>query len=107
MGNQFKPGDLALITGHDHLPSNAGRTCELIAFLLPGDVIENPNNPSSQMEYDADGEPRWLVRGDRITNDSDDPLHAGLDAILECHLMPLRGEFEPEQQKQREAEPCA
>ncbi len=25
----------------------------------------------------------------------------------ECHLMPLRGDFAPEQQKAKEAEPCA
>jgi len=107
MGNQFKVGDLAVIIGYDHLPSNQGRGCELIAKLVPGEVIDHPNDSAIEMQYCEGDEPRWLVRGDSIENNSDDPVDAGLDLILERYLMPLGGDLEPDQQKQREAEPCA
>ncbi|TRO24992.1 hypothetical protein EQ826_15420 [Ectopseudomonas mendocina] len=96
-----------MIVGHEHLPSNEGRSCELLAYLESGDKIEHPNCPAVRMQYCEGEEPRWLVRGDSVQNNSDDPIDAGLDIILERYLMPLRGDFEPEEQKAREVEPCA
>lgn len=107
MINKFKPGDIALIIGCDHPPSNIGRTCELVTFLTHGDVVPNPNNPSVKAEYLDEGVRRWLVRGDHIQNDSEDPIDIGLDVILPEHLMLLRGDFEPDKQKSNLEDVCA
>lgn len=104
MQNQFKPGDLALVIGSDHEPSNVGRACELIAFLSHGDVVPNPNHPETLAEYDDPGVQRWLVRGDQIQNDSDDPRDVGLDVLMPEHLMPLKGTETPQLEKQKEVE---
>lgn len=78
MGNQFNPGDLALIVG------TSGGWPETVGMCVQ---LTRPVNLHSG--------PGWHWRGcpARGTN--------------ERYLMPLRGDFEPDQQEQREAEPCA
>ena len=97
MQHQFKAGDLALVIGSDHEPCNAGKVCELVIFLTHGDVVPNPNCPSTLAEYDDPGVQRWLVKGESIQNDSDDPRDKGLDVLLPEHLMPLKGDQSPVQ----------
>ncbi|AZE53458.1 hypothetical protein C4K03_1287 [Pseudomonas synxantha] len=91
MSNQFKPGDLALVIGGDHLPLNTGRQCTLITLAVSGAVLNNPNNDARYVyvgDYTC-----WLVAGPAIENDSPDLEDAGLDLIEERYLMLLRGDF--------------
>lgn len=104
MGNQFKPGDLAMIIGALNVVSNIGKTCELVEFLLPGE-ISDWRDPSDGMRLrNGTGKAAWLVVGDGVRSSCGS---SGWVLAHPRHLMPLRGDFEPEQQKQREAEPCA
>lgn len=73
--SKFKPGDLAVIIGTTGaLPETVGRCVELMI-------------PSTSRE----GESQWIWRG----------CPAGY-ATLERHLMPLRDDFQPEQEKAKE-----
>jgi len=65
-----------------------------VRFVL---VKFNRENRAAPYAYeDPNGEPAWVVTG---TNDV--PKGA---ICLEKHLMPLRGDFKPEQQQSREVE---
>ncbi|KPB83827.1 hypothetical protein BTW15_01330 [Pseudomonas syringae pv. tomato] len=92
MSNQFKPGDLALVIGGETF---LGNQVEVQRWVNPGDEIIGPRggiwrlNPSAP----AGG---WLVS-----------CQGKLCVKLPRCLMPLRGDFAPEQQKAKEAEPCA
>ncbi|SHM77805.1 hypothetical protein [Phytopseudomonas punonensis] len=91
MRNQFKVGDLA-ITLIDLPPVMAGSVVELLEYFSRGDIIRGPVRDHIARL------PGWICAHQLV------PLNA---AYGEHSLMPLRGDFEPEQQKQREAEPCA
>jgi hypothetical protein len=100
MNHQFKPGDLALIV-QAHREENIGKTVELVRFSqerwVPyGDDGYTANN--SQMV------PCWVVNGDIVTDQDFQGENVSVKqaVALECHLMPLRGDFAPEQQKSRE-----
>ncbi|MBA6134836.1 hypothetical protein NNX13_07290 [Pseudomonas sp. Eb3] len=98
MSHQFKPGDLALIIRGP----NSGICVDLISFHLGGTV-----HFASGRWTEADV-PCWLVKGSGLRAGFDDgyvPVEEGL--IEPEYLMPLRGDFSPEQQKAKEAEPCA
>ena len=104
MSHKFKPGDLALIVGASNVTSNIGQVCELVEHL-PNDSISNWVDPSDGCRIqNTAGVPAWLVTGDGLAS-----WCGGIGWVLalERHLMPLRGDFEPEQQKAKEAEPCA
>ncbi len=95
MKNQFKPGDLALIISGP----NAGCCVELISFHSGGSVLL-----SSGCLGDVD-EPSWLVTGGGLTAKfgSLPERRQVKDGLIGPELlMPLRGDFAPEQQKSRE-----
>lgn len=100
MNHNFKPGDLALIVGAHNYPGNIGKTCELVEFLLPLAVSEWIDPEDSRPVKNASGFPCWLVVGDGLDSGVENTRGACL--ALPSHLMPLRGDFTPEQQKSRE-----
>nr|WP_194732736.1 hypothetical protein [Pseudomonas typographi] len=93
---------MALIIKGHRRPENIGKACELIAFMVPGELV--------QFEFDGlrtithiGGSPAWLVAGEGLVASNGS---VGFALVLPLNLMPLRGDFTPEQQKAREAEPC-
>lgn len=90
MSHQFKPGDLALtlasIPGH----IEAGACVEVRRILEVGDEYQMP-----------DVRRCTKCRMVMVTKDGCHYLYRPSE------LMPLRGDFEPEQQKAKEGEPCA
>ncbi len=99
MIHQFKPGDLAILKSSD-APQLVGATVELIDYLgtEPGRYgpfqIENPK-----------GKRLWWVRicsGQEVRFPSGETTGCDEGACAEARLIPLRGEFTPEQSKSRE-----
>ncbi|MEE4087524.1 hypothetical protein [Pseudomonas viridiflava] len=92
MTHQFKPGDLALVIGGETF---LGNQVETRKWVNPGDEVTGPMgglwilDPSAPVGG-------WLVS-----------CQGKFSVKLPRHLMPLRGDFAPEQQKFKEAEPCA
>ena len=105
MSHQFKPGDLALIVGAHRFTDNIGKTCELAEFLVPNQVSAWRDPADGRPVRNASGRECWLVFGEGLVSSIQDTPGACL--VMPVHLMPLRGDFEPEQQKTKEAEPCA
>jgi len=104
MSHNFKPGDLAMIVGAFNVPSNIGQSCELIEHLQP-DAISDWIDPGDGCRLqNSAGSPAWLVVGDGLRSWCG---ASGWTLADERHLMPLRGDFAPEQQKTKEVEPCA
>jgi hypothetical protein len=105
--SEFKAGDLALIVGSRHKVSpNIGKSVELVKVIKNGEEFDCPDGKSrrSGVGFDA-----WLVEGEGLISHS--IAHGwryagGIALIEERYLMPLRGEFQPEQQKSKEEEPC-
>lgn len=83
--HNFKPGDLALTLINLGRLVPAGSVVELIRPFAKGDVLMD-------LKFHADA---WEC--------SKPDLGKGL-FYAEKHLMPLRGELQPEQQKSREVE---
>ncbi|HDY6190335.1 TPA: hypothetical protein RRA09_004438 [Pseudomonas aeruginosa] len=85
--SKFKAGDLAL--NLQDIPScfSAGVVVELMSRLAPGDLFAEDGQTFQVIR------PAWWVlhEGDRLY-------------IPERYLMPLRGDFQPEQQKAKEVE---
>ncbi|MEC4022168.1 MULTISPECIES: hypothetical protein [Pseudomonas] len=108
MSHQFKPGDLALIVGAHRLTENIGKTCTLQRFLQPGEFYSLPDGGQSISLSHA-----WLVDGDGVKGLTLNRNSGLIEPVIGSglvdpqHLMPLRGDFAPEQQKAKEAEPCA
>jgi len=100
MSHQFKPGDLALIVNTVRTPEYIGKTVELIEFHRKGDYYQGPKRERLTAEGDA-----WLVKGDlsgTFTHRGRIQPTPGIALVREQHLMPLRGDFAPEQTKSRE-----
>ncbi len=96
MSHQFKPGDLALVTNHTY-PAAIGLCVELVSRHLVGPVDRrDPMDPGVYEQ--GEGDPVWVVA--EIEGESD-------CIVWEKWIMPLCGDFEPEQQKAKEVEPCA
>ncbi|MFJ4113756.1 hypothetical protein [Pseudomonas sp. NPDC089758] len=107
MSHQFKPGDLALIAGsRTGVSPNIGRAVELVTKLIPGQSFETPGGHEARnaSEYQA-----WAVHAEGATavGEGGRVDVGGIFLIQERFLMPLRGDFVPDQQKAKEAEPCA
>jgi len=89
MSHQLKAGDPALVIRGP----NTGNCVELIVFLRPGEKVGGfegyEGGPDMQNAHSEDA---WIVR------------FANLDVALERprDLMPLKGNFAPEQTKSRE-----
>ncbi|MNF80646.1 hypothetical protein D3C84_628930 [compost metagenome] len=92
MSHQFKPGDPAL-TLKSGFGFAAMTTVTLDVFLRKGQAGRQPDSQPWTAPYDG-----WVVYRD----DED-----GCGFFRPEHLMPLRGDFAPEQQKAKETEPCA
>lgn len=97
MNHNFKPGDLALIVSC-YEPSNVGKCVELVELVPAGGsywagkfLIEN-----------GCGEPVWHVVGDVISVFGDGDVAVGHAQKAPFRLMPLRGDFQPERQKESE-----
>lgn len=96
MSHNFKPGDLAIIT----VGLNGGCCVRLISFHDRGRVILK-----NGMYTEAKGQ-EWRVEGDNLVARAgvDDALISVRDGLIhQRYLMPLRGDFAPEQQKGKEA----
>ena len=104
MNHQFKPGDLAILVQATR-EDNIGKTVELVRF-----------SDDRWIEYGDDGRTAdnwrllrcWVINGE-ITTDQDfegENITLSQAVAMECHLMPLRGGFFPEQQKAKETETC-
>lgn len=104
MSHNFKPGDPALIVGSRTGTSpNIGKSVELIQLVMPGDSFTTPDGfeRRSGSEY-----PAWMVSGEGLVaiTISDRRVDCGGACLIqERYLMSLRGDFQPEQQKAKEA----
>ena len=98
--SQFKPGDLALIAREDH-PENMFRTVELL-FLVENE--ERYRTPDGDMARNVAGSPIWVVSAEGLFHRSlaKGWYVAGWTQKAPYNLMPLRGDFAPEQQKSQE-----
>lgn len=101
--SQFKPGDLALVVGSRLGSSpNVGKVVELIQMVMPGDSFTTPDGFVRESGVDY---PTWLVSAEGLiaTTMSDRRIYCGGACLMqERYLMPLKGDFQPEQQKSRE-----
>ncbi|POF89656.1 hypothetical protein [Pseudomonas putida] len=106
MNHQFKPGDLALII-NSAAQQNIGKTVRLVEFIAAnGDsfmhegVRFTPRQVATWIVETLDGS-KTLVGGYIQRN-----IMVSSGPCRQEWLMPLRGDFAPEQQKAKEAEPC-
>ncbi|MGX4728047.1 hypothetical protein [Pseudomonas corrugata] len=103
MNHQFKPGGLAMIIDSRARYANVGRVVSLVESMGFPTVyfwkgVEYRNTTGSQI---------WLIEVQGEPLETRWSGHAMRGPICEYKLMPLRGDFEPEQQKAKEVEPCA
>ncbi|MGE8454002.1 MAG: hypothetical protein ACN6OP_26010 [Pseudomonadales bacterium] len=107
MNHNFKPGDLALIVGSSKGTSpNIGMAVELVIKLRTNDCFNLPDGRRAVNK----GPECWLVEAFGLlaaTTRAGRIDLGGITLALERYLMPLRGDFAPEQQKAKEAKPCA
>ncbi len=96
MNNQFKPGDLALVVGCHRLPTLIGSVVELFAKPDAGGLALTPDGSLAAFEGDSAA---WIVLKDGHVSINGD---VGWALVSEIHLMPLRGDFQPERQQSRE-----
>jgi len=94
--SQFKPGDLALVVA-TRSGLNIGKTVTLDRRISAGEEIQLNDWTLTCV---SDG---WLATGDLLTKT---PFHGvfrtAQHGFREKCLMPLQGDFQPEQQKSRE-----
>ncbi|WP_448693566.1 hypothetical protein [Pseudomonas rhizophila] len=98
MSHNFKPGELAMIIGYSKSAANLGKSCELVAFLHPGERADLAVSGFDGVRHTGD-KPGWLVAGGELVATSGT---RGFTIVLEKNLMPLKGDFSQEQQKSRE-----
>ncbi|WLH05409.1 hypothetical protein [Pseudomonas lurida] len=100
MSHNFKPGDLALIAKADH-DENIGRVVELLFSVEDGERYQTPDGV---MARNVAGTAIWVVSACSLFHHH--PLKgwyvAGWTQKAPCNLLPLRGDFVPVQQKDRE-----
>ena len=97
--SKFKAGDLALVVGCNTNPKNLGKVVELIALIFPGEIFHAPDGRKYLADMDQHGG-GWIVQSENFISRDRQPW--GL--VEERHLMPLKGDFQPEQQKAKEVE---
>jgi len=95
MSHQFKPGDLALIVGALKVQANIGKVCELVEYLVEEAISTFVDPCDGCRARNAAGSPGWIVVGDGLLSETG---YRGWELVDPRHLMPLRGDFEPEQQ---------
>lgn len=98
--SKFKAGDLALVIG-DSL--NAGRCVELVRHVVgPADVKVNEGRNWIRI---PEGGQEWVVKADRLEGTltiSGKTVFVGELTYSEKHLIPLRGDFTPEEMREME-----
>lgn len=99
MNHNFKPGDMALIVGAHTMTNNIGKVCELVEILAPEQISTWRDPKDNCRIQNGDVGNAWVVVGDGLISWCGS---AGWVAADPAHLMPLRGDFAPEQQKSRE-----
>lgn len=98
---QLRPGSLAMIIGAQTPAGrgNIGKAVELFGLYQPGETFLNPvNGVMTRMPLTL-SQPLWLVTGEVVAFDG----QSGFAFVRAGHLMPLRPENQPEEQRQREA----
>ena len=102
MSHNFKPGDLAMVTA----PANFGKVVTLVSAHQGPTRIDFPR---ARYQLVPAGITAWVVESDclagTMTKDNRVVSVARM-AFGQRWLMPLRGDFAPEQQKAKEGEPC-
>jgi hypothetical protein len=87
MSSPLKAGDLCWIAGFVSHDANVGRNCELVVFVLPGQVFEDPTQRGEYLRLSGEF-PAWLVTGDTLVNKAGD---AGWCLVRREHLRRLDG----------------
>lgn len=100
MSHNFKAGDMALIVGAHTLINNIGKVCELVEILAPEQISTWRDPKDNCRIQNGDVGSAWVVVGDGLISWCG---NAGRAIADPSHLMPLRGDFIPEQQKAKEA----
>ncbi|HCF7269615.1 TPA: hypothetical protein NI644_004617 [Pseudomonas aeruginosa] len=100
--SKFKAGDLAMIISCQLVPELIGKTVELVMPVLPGDEA---NHGGRDWRNQTD-RPAWVVAAEGLyVLTIKGNLEPDQYTLMPDHkLMPLRGDFQPEQQKSREVE---
>lgn len=99
MSHQFKSGDFVVIVGANSLTQNIGKQCRLREYVTKGDLYVAPNG----IVYQHEDVPCWTLVGDGLVAVvEDEVVDLGFGIHEPRHLMPLRGDFAPEQAKSRE-----
>lgn len=93
--SQFKPGDLALVVASKS-GLNIGKVVTLDRMFRAGEQIELDG---ISLNCVSDG---WLVSGDLLASTNNGIKKTKQHGFRTKNLMPLRGDFAPEQQKSRE-----
>lgn len=98
--SQFKTGDLALIVNSSN-EENIGRVVTVSGFANKGDGVSH-----GDVGFVMAGSDGWIiVDGEIVVNRIGLPslkFTVSRHIFLRSYLMPLRGDFSPEQQKSRE-----
>lgn len=99
--SKFKAGDLALIVAC-RLPELVGRAVELVKLVPAGTQDEC----GGRLWKNLSDLSAWIVTADDllVLTESGKVVRDQFTLIAENRLMPLRGNFQPEQQKSREVE---
>ncbi|ENM5223825.1 hypothetical protein AB7124_004967 [Pseudomonas aeruginosa] len=87
--SKFKAGDLALSLSGPFM----GQAVELIRFVNPGDIVTSIDGQRSCVFCPSEGIGGWHVAAGNQSA-----------VMYEKHLMPLRGDFHPEQHKAKGVE---
>ena len=99
MSHQFKPGDLAIIVGSNRgISPNIGKAVSLTIKLAPEAGFHLPDGRHVKNK----GPECWLVEGGELSASLSSGGWVDLGGVAlveERHLMPLRGDFAPEQAK--------
>ncbi|QVI77395.1 hypothetical protein [Pseudomonas syringae] len=103
MSNQFKSGDLALIVGAHMTPDNVGKVCELLEFLAQEQISTWREPHHGMVIQNGDVHAAWVVIGAGLASCFG---LSGWALVDQTHLMPLRDDFVPEQQKANATEPA-
>lgn len=94
--HNFKPGDLAVILRGGN-PANAGKCVELVRLIADGDFYEDPTGKLAGRIFNNAGVSVWLVVGDVSDQLTGGKSYSGFTQKAEENLMPLRGDFKPEE----------
>ena len=98
--SRFKAGDLALIVGSaSGYSKSVGKFVELIEPVIPGGTYKINGRTYLLNESNSAGA-GWKVKGDLVSVNG----FNGFCLVAERHLMPLRGNFTPEEMREMEKE---